>query len=49
MLEYDVQRYQDAFDRFNRMYALDPRGPHVLWVQRAHCKLDRSVECPPQP
>jgi O-antigen ligase len=48
-LEYDVERYQDAYVRFNRMYALDPHGPHVLWVQRAQCKLDRSVECPPAP
>jgi tetratricopeptide (TPR) repeat protein len=48
-LEYDVKRYEDAYVRFNRMYALDPHGPHVLWVQRAQCKLDRSVTCPPEP
>jgi hypothetical protein len=48
-VEYDVERYQDAYIRFNRMYELDPHGPHVLWVQRAQCQLDRSVECPPLP
>jgi hypothetical protein len=40
MLEYDVKRYQDAYDRFNRMYALDPHGPHVAWVRRARCKIN---------
>jgi len=39
-LEYDNKRYQDAYERFNRMYALDPHGPHVEWVQRARCKLN---------
>jgi Flp pilus assembly protein TadD len=48
-LEYEVERYQDAYIRFNRMYELDPHGPHVLWVQRAQCELDRSVRCPPEP
>jgi O-antigen ligase len=48
-VEYDNERYQDAYVRFNRMYALDPHGPHVLWVRRAQCKIDRSVECPPAP
>jgi hypothetical protein len=48
-LEYEVKRYQDAYVRFNRMYALDPHGPHVLWVQRAECKLNPTVKCPPAP
>ena len=39
-LEYEVKRYQDAYVRFNRMYALDPHGPHVEWVERARCKLN---------
>jgi hypothetical protein len=39
-LEYDNKRYQDAYERFNRMYALDPHGPHVEWVQRARCKIN---------
>jgi hypothetical protein len=49
LLEYEVERYSDALGRFNRMYALDPRGPHVLWVRRAECKLNPTVECPPPP
>jgi tetratricopeptide (TPR) repeat protein len=48
-LEYEVKRYQDAYERFNRMYALDPHGPHVVWVQRAECKLNPTVKCPPEP
>src|SRR6266511_2433617 len=40
MLEYDVERYDDAYERFNRMYALDPHGPHVDWVQKARCKVN---------
>jgi tetratricopeptide (TPR) repeat protein len=39
-LEYDVKRYEDAYQRFNRMYALDPRGPHVEWVQRSRCRIN---------
>jgi hypothetical protein len=39
-LEYDVERYEDAYQRFNRMYALDPRGPHVEWVRRSRCKIN---------
>ena len=39
-LEYEVKRYQDAYVRFNRMYALDPHGPHVEWVEMARCKLN---------
>jgi O-antigen ligase len=39
-LEYDDERYADAYGRFNRMYALDPHGPHVEWVERARCKLN---------
>jgi hypothetical protein len=39
-LEYEVERYQDAYQRFNRMYALDPRGPDVEWVERARCKVN---------
>jgi O-antigen ligase len=49
VLEYEVERYSDALGRFNRMYALDPRGPHVLWVRRAECKLNPTVKCPPPP
>src|SRR6266511_2112283 len=40
MLEYDVERYDDAYERFNRVYALDPHGPHVDWVQKARCKVN---------
>ena len=40
VLEYEVKRYQDAYVRFNRMYALDPHGPHVEWVEKARCKLN---------
>jgi len=39
-LEYDVKRYEDAYVRFNRMYALDPHGPHVEWVEMARCKVN---------
>jgi hypothetical protein len=39
-LEFDVQRYADAYGRFNRMYALDPHGPHVAWVKKARCKIN---------
>jgi hypothetical protein len=39
-LEYDVGRYQDAYGRFNRMYALDPHGPNVEWVEKARCKIN---------
>jgi Tfp pilus assembly protein PilF len=39
-LEYDVKRYQDAYGRFNRMYALDPHGPNVEWVEKARCKIN---------
>jgi tetratricopeptide (TPR) repeat protein len=39
-LEYEFKRYQDAYSRFNRMYALDPHGPHVEWVEKARCKLN---------
>jgi hypothetical protein len=45
MLEYDVKRYVDALARFNRMYALDPHGPHVEWVQKARCKIN-PTGCP---
>ena len=40
VLEYEVKRYQDAYLRFNRMYALDPHGPHVEWVEKARCKFN---------
>ena len=40
MLEYEVERFEDAYVRFNRMYALDPHGPHVVWVERARCKIN---------
>ncbi len=39
-LEYENGRYQDAYVRFNRMYALDPHGPHVEWVEKARCKVN---------
>jgi len=48
-LEYEFGRYADALIRFNRMFELDPRGPHVLWVRRAECKLNPTIECPPEP
>jgi hypothetical protein len=44
-VEYENERYQDAYVRFNRMYALDPHGPHVEWVERARCKLN-PTGCP---
>jgi O-Antigen ligase/Tetratricopeptide repeat len=47
-LEYEVERYADAYERFNRMYALDPHGPHVEWVERARCKLN-PTDCPAEP
>ena len=39
-LEYEFKRYEDAYIRFNRMYALDPHGPHVEWVEKARCKIN---------
>jgi O-Antigen ligase/Tetratricopeptide repeat len=45
-LEYERERYADAVRRFDRMFALDPRGPHVLWLRRAQCKLNPTIECP---
>jgi hypothetical protein len=48
-LEYEFERYDDALIRFNRVFELDPRGPHVLWVRRAECKLNPTIECPPEP
>lgn len=39
-LEYEFERYEDAYLRFNRMYALDPHGPHVEWVEKARCKVN---------
>ena len=48
-LEYETKRYADARERFQKMYALDPHGPHVLWVRRAECKLNPTIECPPEP
>jgi tetratricopeptide (TPR) repeat protein len=49
LLEYEFERYADALIRFNRMFELDPRGPHVLWVRRAECRLNPTIECPPEP
>lgn len=39
-LEYEVERYEDSYRRFLRMYELDPRGPHVEWVERSRCKVN---------
>ena len=38
-LEYDVKRYEDAYVRFNRMYALDPHGPLRLLPQHDRALL----------
>jgi len=46
-LEYEFKRYDDAYIRFNRMYALDPHGPHVAYVNATACRLNRNVKCPP--
>ena len=45
-LEYERERYADSVHRFERMFVLDPRGPHVLWLQRAQCKLNPTIKCP---
>jgi len=46
-LEYEQKRYVDALVRFNRMYELDPHGPHVAYVNATACRLNRNVKCPP--
>ena len=44
-LEFENERFEDAYQRFNRMYALDPHGPHVEWVERARCRIN-PTGCP---
>jgi hypothetical protein len=39
-LEFENERFEDAYQRFNRMYALDPHGPHVEWVERSRCRIN---------